>query len=96
LPLRLVMGAMPAYCWSEAGALDELEGGPALDEVGEDRSLFVAEPVEDLRKVGLQGCREAIGDPDAILDEGAPSLDEASERPHGHALGLEAGELVGV
>jgi hypothetical protein len=43
-----------------AGALDELEGGPALDEVGEDGSLFVAEPVEDLGEVGFQRRRCAL------------------------------------
>ena len=74
--------------------LSELEGGPALDEVSEDGSLFVAKPVEDLRKVGLQGGGDTIGEPDAVLDQSASSLDEASQRPHGHALGLEAGELV--
>ena len=79
-----------------SGALDELEGRPALDEVGEDGSLLVAEPVENLREVGLQGGGDAIGDADAILDQGATSLDEAPERAHGDALGLEAGELVGV
>jgi hypothetical protein len=79
-----------------SGALDELEGGPALDEVGENGSLFVAEPAEHLGKVRLQGRRDAVGDPDAILDQGATSLDETSKRAHGHALGLEAGELVGV
>jgi hypothetical protein len=79
-----------------SGTLDELEGGPALDEVGENSGLFVAEPIENLREVGHQGCRDAVGDPNAILDQGATSLDEASERAHGDALGREAGERVAV
>jgi hypothetical protein len=49
-----------------------------------------------LGEVGLQSGGDAVGDPDALLNQGATRLDEAPERAHGHALGLEACELVGV
>src|SRR5687767_1920282 len=68
--------------------LGELERGPALDKIGEDGGLLVAEPLQNLGGVGLQGSREAIGDCDAVLHECAAILDEAAEGAHGSALGL--------
>jgi hypothetical protein len=77
-----------------SGALGQLESGPALDEVDEDGGFFIAEPADDLRKVGLQGSDEPVGDADATIDERAPRLDETAERSHGSALLLEPRELL--
>jgi len=42
----------------------------------------------------LEGSGDAVGESDAIVDQRAPSLDQAAQRAHGRALGLERAELV--
>jgi len=78
------------------GALDGLQRRPALEEGREDVGLLVAKPVDDLREVVLEGEGETVGDADAVLDEVAACLDEASEGAHVLAVAAKRRELLGV
>ena len=77
-------------------ALGVGQGRPALEEVDEDLGLLVAKPVEDLREIGLEREREAVGEPHAVLDEVAARLDEAAQRAHVWALVPQRRELLAV
>lgn len=90
------MGAKEASESVLPSLLGELEGGPALNEIGEDGGFLVAKPLQHVWEVRLQGSREAIGDSDAVLHECASIFDEAAEGAHGSALGLEASELLWI
>src|SRR5262249_7308755 len=69
---------------------------PAFEEVGEDAGVLVAEPLEDLREVGFQRVRDAIGYSRAVMHEIASRLDQSSERTHLGAFRLQSLELVSV
>src|SRR5215831_5852048 len=76
------------------GELGGFEGGPAAQEVTENGGIFVLEPLEHLWEIVLQDAREAVGDPDFVVDDAAAVFDELVERTHGGALWLERLELI--
>jgi hypothetical protein len=71
-------------------------GGPALEEVTEQRAVLVGEPLKRLREVVFQGAGDAIGDAGLIIDETAAHLDELLEGAHLGALGVERLKFLGV
>jgi hypothetical protein len=52
-----------------AGQMDGLEGRPLAEKIAEDGRGFVGEPGQDWRDVVFQGAREAVGQPDLVLNQ---------------------------
>jgi hypothetical protein len=78
------------------GELRGFEGRPAAQNVTENAGVFVLEPLEHLREIILQGTREAVGEPDFVVDHAAAVFDELVERAHRGALWLEWLERVAM
>jgi hypothetical protein len=78
------------------GALGRLKRGPLGKEVYEDLRLLVAKPLQNLGEVGLESEGEAVGEPDAILDEIAAGLDQAAQGAHIGMLRSQGLELVAM
>ena len=79
-----------------SGALGGLQTRASARRSRRRRRSPCRETSRDLGEVRLEGERQAIGEPDAILHEVAASLDEASERAHVGALTTQRLELVAV
>ena len=79
-----------------AGELDRFEGGPATQEVAEDRRIFLLQPVQHVREIVLEGTRQAVGDPDCVTDHAAAGCDELGEGAHRGALWIERLQLVAL
>ncbi len=75
-----VMGAEEALEGGAAGELDGFESRPLGEEVAEDGRVFVVKPLEDLRKVVLQGTGKAIGEAYFVADEATAMFDELRQR----------------
>ena len=65
-----------------ARALRLLESGPAGEEVAEHHGVLIAEPIEHLRKILLEGVGYAIGNARGIADQGATLLDQTLQGAH--------------
>lgn len=72
------------------------ESRPALEKCGKDGCVFVAEPAEDLREVPFQRASEPVRDGDAVIHERSSKLHHSSEAAHVCALGLQAGQPLGI
>jgi hypothetical protein len=72
------------------------ERGPALEEGSEDSGLLVAKPLQNLGEVLLGQVGDAVGEADAILNEIAAALDQATQHAHGRPLLVKRCELVAM
>ena len=61
-----------------ACSLDLLQGGPAGDEVAEQRRVDAIEPLQYLRVVLFQRTAQSVGDPDPVIDQVSALLYQTS------------------
>src|SRR5215471_1981331 len=91
-----VMRTEEGFKSGTARELHGLEGRPAMQEVAEERGVFVLKPLQHLREIVLERTGQAVGDPDFVTNHTAAVFDELGERPHRRALRLKRLQLVAV
>ena len=91
-----VVGSEEPFQGGAARTLRGFEGGPAAEDVAQDRRIFLGKPLQDLWKRVFEGTGQAMRPTDVVTDQATAVCDELCEGTHGGALGLQGRELVTV